>query len=98
VRQDSTHTTANISLQPAIDYRIIAAVSLALSIWLILINPLINRDAILYLTTAEAYLQEGLIASLTLFDRPFLSILIALLHKFTGLSLLHAGLVLNAMF
>lgn len=98
MRQDSTHTTANISLQPAIDYRIIAAVSLALSIWLILINPLINRDAILYLTTAEAYLQEGLIASLTLFDRPFLSILIALLHKFTGLSLLHAGLVLNAMF
>ena len=91
-------TTANRASQPAIDYRIVVAVSLALSVLLTLTDPLINRDAILYLSTAEAYLQEGLIASLTLFDRPFLSIIIAILHRSTGLSLLHAGLVLNALF
>ncbi len=83
---------------PPIDYRIIVAASVVLSIWLMLIDPVINWDAILYLRTAEAYLQEGLLTSFTLFDRPFLSILIGLLHRVSGLSLLHSGLLLSTVF
>jgi len=94
----SRSTTHSNATHAAIDYRVIVAVSLLLSLWLILLNPIINRDAILYLRTAEAYLQGGLLASFALFDRPFLSIIIALLHQLTGISLLHCGLLLSALF
>lgn len=87
-----------MTIHPAIDYRFIVAASLLLSLWLTLIDPLINRDAIIYLRTAEAYLQDGLIASFSVFDRPFLPVLVALVHNLTGLSLLHAGLLLTAVF
>ncbi|MFT6052423.1 MAG: hypothetical protein ACJAZ0_002758, partial [Halioglobus sp.] len=59
-----------MTIHPAIDYRFIVAASLLLSLWLTLLDPLINRDAIIYLRTAEAYLQDGLIASFSVFDRP----------------------------
>ena len=82
----------------AIDYRVIAALSLLLSLWLIAIDPVLNRDAILYLRTADAYLQDGFAASLQLFERPALSICLALLHQLTGLPLVYAGLLLNSLF
>ena len=85
-------------MRPPIDLRLVAAASLLLSLWLILIEPVINRDAIIYLRTADAYLRDGLMASLGLFDRPFLSIMMAWLHQLTGVSLLHAGLILGALF
>ena len=94
----SGSTTQSNAMRPPVDLRIVAAVSLLLSLWLILIEPVINRDAIIYLRTAEAYLHDGLMASLGLFDRPFLSIMMAWLHQLTGLSLLHSGLVLGALF
>jgi len=84
--------------QTPVDLRVIATISLLLSLWLILADPIINRDAIIYLRTAEAYLQGGLLASFSLFDRPFLSIMIAWLHQITGLSLLHCGLIFSALF
>jgi hypothetical protein len=87
-----------MTIHPAIDYRFIVAASLLLSLWLTLLDPLINRDAIIYLRTAEAYLQDGLIASFSVFDRPFLPVLVALAHTLTSLSLLHAGLLLTAVF
>ena len=74
----------------AIDYRVVAALSLLLSLWLIAIDPVLNRDAILYLRTADAYLQGGFAASQQLFERPALSICLALLHQFTGLPLVYA--------
>jgi hypothetical protein len=73
-------------------------ISLLLSLWLILLDPIINRDAIIYLRTADAYLRDGLLASFAIFDRPFLSITMAVLHQLTGLSLLHCGLLLSALF
>ena len=86
---------SNFAQRP-VDLRVVAAVSLLLSLWLILIEPIINRDAIIYLRTADAYLHDGLLASFAIFDRPFLSIIMAVLHQLTGLSLLHCGLILSA--
>ena len=81
-----------------IDYRWLAAASLLLSLWLIAIDPLINRDAIIYLRTAETYLQSGFAASQQLYDRPLLSILFATVHQVTGLPLVYAGLLVNSLF
>ncbi len=82
----------------AIDYRIVAALSLLLSLWLIWLDPLVDRDAIVYLRSADAYLREGFGASQQLFGRPALSLCIAGLHRLTGLPLLWAGLALNTLF
>ena len=90
------------SLAPAapdqpLDYRIVAAVSLLLSAWLIAIDPIITRDAIIYLRSADAYLQEGFFASQQLFGRPLLSVCMAVVHQLTGLPLLYAGLLVNSL-
>lgn len=81
-----------------LDYRIIIALSCLLSLWLIIIDPIINRDAIIYLRSADAYLQGGLVAGQSLFDRPMLPISFALLHKATGIPLLYSGLILTTIF
>ena len=81
-----------------IDYRWIVLASLLLSGWLIAIDPLLNRDAIIYLRSADAYLRDGFVASQQLFDRPLISICFALLHKWTGLPLEWAGQLLNSLF
>ena len=60
--------------QANLDYRLVFVVSCLLSMWLITIDPLINRDAIIYLRTADAYLQDGILASQSLYDRPWLCI------------------------
>lgn len=82
----------------AIDYRVIVAVSLLLSLWLIVIDPVLDRDAILYLRAADAYLQDGFGASQQLFGRPTLSICLAWVHRLTGLPLPYAGLLVNSLF
>ena len=94
----SGSTQQSNSEQRAVDLRVVAAISLLLSLWLVLIDPIINRDAILYLRTAEAYIQDGILASFALFDRPFLAIIMGLLHQLTGISLLQCGLILSALF
>ena len=81
----------------AIDYRIIVGVSLLLSIWLIAIDPILNRDAITYLRTADAYLENGLVASQEMFGRPLISICFATLHQITGLPLLYSALLVNSL-
>jgi hypothetical protein len=81
-----------------VDWRWLLAASLLLSLWLVAIDPVINRDAILYLRAAEAYLDQGLLASQALHGRPVLSICIAWIHQLTGIPLLYCGLVLNAAF
>jgi len=82
----------------AIDWRWLLAASLLVSVWLIAIDPIINRDAILYLRAAEAYLDQGLLASQALHGRPLLSVCIGLLHQLTGMPLLVCGHLLNAAF
>lgn len=61
------------------------------------LDPLINRDAIIYLRSADAYLQGGLAAAQQVHGRPILSVCIALVHQLTGLSLLNAGLAITAV-
>ena len=81
-----------------LDLRVVAVASLLLSAWLIAIDPIVSRDAIIYLRAADAYLQQGFFASQQQFGRPLLPVLIATVHQLTGLSLLHAGLLLNSLF
>lgn len=61
--------------------------------------PIFNFDGVRYLLTAHTYLQHGLSGALHAEDRwPFYSIAIAWMHRLTGLSLLQAAYVLNALF
>jgi hypothetical protein len=84
-----------------IDYRLLTLVSLALSAWLIAIDPLINNDAIFYLRAAQAWLAGGLDGgtqyNLALYNQPLLPVAIAGVHQLTGLSLIHAGQLLNTL-
>ncbi len=81
-----------------LDYRVIVAASLLLSAYLIAIDPLINRDAIIYLRSADAYLHGGFVASQQLFARPLISICFATLHQLTGIPLVYAGQLLISLF
>ncbi|TDG15843.1 hypothetical protein E2F43_06355 [Seongchinamella unica] len=82
---------------PQLDYRWVFAASLLLSGWLIWLDPLINRDAIIYLRSADAYLADGLAAAQQLHGRPILAVLMAWLHQLSGLSVLHSGLVITTL-
>ena len=97
-RDDDVQSAPTAAPGTPVDYRWLAAASLLLSLWLIATDPLINRDAIIYLRTAETYLQNGFGASQQLFGRPLLSILFATVHQVTGLPLVYAGLLVNSLF
>lgn len=58
----------------------------------------LNRDGILYVNTAQIFLEEGFGAAKAVFNWPFLSISLALVSKITGLGLENAGYLLNALF
>jgi hypothetical protein len=62
------------------------------------IGGTINRDGILYVNTARAFLEGGFGAAHELFSWPFLPILIAGASKITGIGLENAGYLLNAVF
>lgn len=79
---------------PHLDYKWVFIASLLVSAWLIAWDPMINRDAIIYLRSADAYLQHGFAASQHLFGRPLLSICMAFIHQLTGIPLLYAGLAI----
>ncbi|RLA46529.1 MAG: hypothetical protein DRR04_04645 [Gammaproteobacteria bacterium] len=92
------HPNPTITPLAPLDYRLIVAVSLLLSAYLIAIDPLINRDAIIYLRSADAYLHGGFLASQQLFSRPLISICFALIHQLTGIPLVYAGQLLISLF
>jgi len=82
-----------------LDNRLLFVVSMLLSVWLVLMDPVLNRDAILYLRAADAYLEHGFAAAMALYDRPFLPILFGHLHDLTGLRMdLAALLVLGLLY
>lgn len=54
-----------------------------------------NNDGILYMKTAQIFLSQGFEAAKASFNWPFYPIMIALLSKFTGLSILTATYALN---
>jgi 4-amino-4-deoxy-L-arabinose transferase-like glycosyltransferase len=68
-----------------LDNRLLFLGSMLLSVWLVFMDPVLNRDAILYLRAADAYREQGLAAAMALYDRPFLSVLAAYLNQWTGL-------------
>lgn len=58
----------------------------------------IDRDGILYVHTAQAFLEGGFSQAHASFNWPFLPIFMALAAKLTGLDLVQAGYLLNALF
>lgn len=58
----------------------------------------LNRDGVLYITTAQIFLDDGFSAARASFNWPFLSISIAVISKILGLALGHAAYLLNALF
>ncbi|MGI9293847.1 MAG: hypothetical protein ACR2PS_07670 [Pseudomonadales bacterium] len=77
----------------------IAAViaSCLISLIAILQNPLVGSDGVIYLRTAQAFLDDGLKGALVLYNYPAYSILIAGVHLCTPLSLVNAAYLLNTL-
>ena len=70
--------------------------SLAFSTGAHLADPLLNDDGILYLRTAQAFLTDGVAGAFGLYEWPWHSIAIGLLHQFSNIPLPLAAHVLNA--
>lgn len=68
-------------------YATTAFLSLLISLWLFISRDIISRDAVLYVNTAQAFLDGGIGAAFKTWGWPFYSIAIAITHKITGLSL-----------
>jgi hypothetical protein len=73
----------------------LASLLLSLIAWL---GSTVNRDGVLYLQAAQAFLDGGFAAAKSVFAWPFFSILIALTSRLTGLGLEASGYLLNALF
>jgi len=74
------------------------AASLLLSLYTALIKATPNVDAYTYLRAAEIYLQNGFAAASTYYPWATYPTLIAELHKFSGMEMLNAGQIWNALF
>jgi len=75
-----------------------ALISLLLSVFVIYSDDLINRDGILYIETAEAFLQGGLTSALDVYNWPFFSIFIAYTHQLTSFSFELSAYIINTLF
>jgi hypothetical protein len=78
--------------------RVAFLASLALSLLSVLSNPSLNRDGMLYIDSARMFLSDGLAGASTVYNWPFLPILIAGFSQLSGLDLQNAALLLNALF
>lgn len=88
----------SISLKDLKQIRLsVAIISLLFSALAFYTDSLINSDGVLYLRMAMSYLEGGLSATAQLYDWPFFSILIALLHQFTGIGLERCGEIINSL-
>ncbi len=72
--------------------------SLLLSLIAISASPTLNRDGMLYVEAARAFLNEGFLAARAVFNWPFLPILMAVVSRATGLGPETSGYLLNALF
>ena len=72
--------------------------SLLLSLTALLTSPIINRDGVLYVETARIFLQSDLATAFSTFDWPFLSVLMAIFSKLTGIVPENSGHILNVFF
>ncbi|WP_289283732.1 MULTISPECIES: hypothetical protein [unclassified Methylophaga] len=71
--------------------------SLLFSVLAFSTDQLINSDGVLYLNMARAYIEGGLAATASMYNWPFFSILIAVIHQFTGLQLELSGQIINSL-
>lgn len=78
-------------------YGVAIIVSCILSLIVILQNPLVGSDGVIYLRAAEAFVDDGLAAALARYNYPAYSILIAGVHLCTPLSLVNAAYLLNTL-
>jgi len=74
------------------------ATSLLLSLYTALTRATPNFDAFTYLRAAEIYLQDGLAASSAYYPWAIYPTLIAELHAFSGMDMLNAAQIWNALF
>lgn len=73
-----------------------ALASLALTLWAITIGPIINPDAILYLSAATEFSSGSFENGVALYKWPFYSVLISLIHSATGLNVQSSAYTINA--
>lgn len=78
-------------------YLLLISISAAFSVANIQ-GSVINRDAIVYLSTAEAFLQGGLSATLQIYGWPAYAILGALLSKTLNISIENSFYLINSIF
>lgn len=87
--------------RPSNNYRLIlifsACISLILSARHNNVTHVLSHDSLLYLRTAQAFLDHGLQAAIELYSWPLLSILIAGVHQVTGLTLALSGHMIIAL-
>lgn len=60
-------------------------------------NAVLSPDSLLYIFTAQTFLDEGLKAATESYPWPFLSILIAGIHKVTGIPMMASGYILASL-
>lgn len=77
---------------------LVALMSLLLSFVLIAMDDIINKDGILYLETASAFLSSGISVAFEHFNWPFYPVLIASLHQLTDLPLEMSAYLLTTAF
>lgn len=74
-----------------------ASFSLFLSLFAFYTDDLINRDGVMYMEMAEAFLSGGLVATAKIYDWPFFSVLVAFIHQITGVALETSAIILNSL-
>jgi len=71
-------------------------ISLLLSVWHILGNPVPNTDAFDYVRTAHVYLDHGVAAAFQWYPSAAYPVLMGMLSQVTGINLILAGQLVNA--
>lgn len=71
-------------------------ISLLLSIWHILVNPVPNTDAFDYVRTAHVYLDQGVAAAFQKYPASTYPVMMGMLSQWTGTDLILAGQLINA--
>lgn len=71
--------------------------SLALSFIALYFNPILGRDSARYVDVASIFATEGFTNLTDHFDWPWLSLVVALIHKGTGLTIIGSGNLLMAV-
>lgn len=71
--------------------------NVAVSLWCLYLDPVINLDAVTYLTVAQMFLDSELTAAISYYSWPFYSIFIAAIAKVFMLEVETAAIVLNTL-